>query len=170
MSIYEAIPVEQDEFEANELGGKFAGGTVVDGISDQELDQPLLVVRYEEDPAEVAKGEWETHYHQLHDLVKTVRTTSVISSEMLLNILGKRDEIVQQTVTQSATQLILALVNAGGVGWVETPITEGPDSGGIFVQTFVLAVPEFKAFNALPRPKPVAAPGGDDGEEQSQEG
>jgi len=164
---YMAIEVDEETHTEISLGDHFCGGVVIDGISDMEHNIPILVIRSEEDPLISEASEWETNYWRLHDLVKTVRTTSVISLQMLFSDLGKRDETVQQVVSESAVQLIQALVNAGGVGWVETPITEGPDAGGIFVQTFVLAVPEFKTFNQLPRPQLTPAPESDDGEEQS---
>ncbi len=165
---YTAIEVDVKTQKEVELGDVFCGGVVIDGVNDYDNDVPLLIIRSTE-PLLLDDGEWEAAYRQLHALVKTVRTTHLVSPEVLLNTLGDRDEMIQTTVRRGAVQLIEALLEAGGVGWVETSVTEGPDNGGTFVQTFVLAVPDFKDFNELPRPEPVVEEDADD-KEQPNEG
>ncbi len=166
---YTAIEVDVKTQKEVELGDVFCGGVVIDGVNDYDNDVPLLIIRSTE-PLLLDDGEWEAAYRQLHGLVKTVRITSVVPPEVLLNQLGNRDEMVKGVVMDGSIQLIQALVNVGGVGWVETPISAGPDDGGTFVQTFVLAVPDFEVFNKLPRPKPIILEVEADGEEQPNEG
>lgn len=166
MSVYKATPVEKEVFEANDLGGKFYGGTIVDGLYDKDNDQPLLLVRYEEG----ALVDWEATYWQLHELVKTVRIGSVIPPAALLQNLGDRDQVIRETVQRDSAQLAQAMFSSGGIGWVETPIEKGPDAGGVLVQTLMLAIPDMHVFNGLPRPEPVPTEVEANGEEQQQEG
>ncbi len=43
---YDAFEVDQKTFDALDIGDEYEGGVVVDGISDQDRNTLILVVRY----------------------------------------------------------------------------------------------------------------------------
>ena len=105
-------------------------------------------------------------YDKLHHLIKAVRSEGLVSAATFTENLGKREQVMQAALQQQGNIVAQTLTNSGGIRYIERPIAEGPEAGGIMISVLALAVIDFDAFHELPQPIQEETPANDDQEEE----
>ena len=124
---YEVREVDEETFDALNVGEAYAGGVIVEGLA-PENKAHLLVTRHQGE-----KPSWDTKFFRAMDIMRSMTVVKLIPNSDFTSFLGDGNKIKARARRELAARMAIELMQAGAIQFLERKSPEGVEITGHIV-------------------------------------